>query len=105
MHEDSLKTLKIVVIVAVVIGVLAAIAYIIYGFALFWATFAVGITIGLLLIISLVLLVLAIYLWIRTFLLKREVKRYENILEQTKIELDRCRSKFNQIKIQKSEED
>lgn len=105
MQEDSLRTLKIVVIVAVIIGFLAALGYVLYGFSLFWATFAAGITIGILLIIILVLIILAIYLWIRTFLLKREIKRYESRLEQTQAELSRCRSKFNQIKTQKSDED
>lgn len=105
MHDDSLKTLKIVVMIAVVIGILVAVGYLIYGFSLFWATFAAGITIGLLLIIIVVLLILAIYLWIRNFLLKRELRRYEDRLEQAQAELSRCRSKFNQIKTQKSDVD
>jgi uncharacterized membrane protein len=105
MEDNRLKTLKIVVIAAVVIGLLAALAYTLYGFSLFWATFAAGITIGLLIIIILVFIVLTIYLWIRTLLFKREIKRYENRLEQAKMELIRCRSKLNRKNITESDSD
>lgn len=103
MNDDRLKNLKIVVIIAVVLGLLAALAYAIYSFTLLWATFAAGITIGLLLIIVLVLLVLTIYFWIRTLLYKREITRYENKLEQINMELSRCRSGLKQKRIQKSD--
>ena len=73
--------------------------------ALLWATFAAGITIGLLIIIILVILVLAIYLWIRTLLLKREVKRFENKLELAKIELIRCQIKTKPKKLTESDSD
>ena len=102
--DERLKTLKLVVIVAILIGLLAAIAYALYGFSLFWATFAAGITIGLLLIIILVILVLAVYLWIRTLLLKREVRKFEDKLELAKMELSRCRAQLNQ-KIQESDKE
>ena len=92
MDKNNFKTLKIVVIAAVIIGFLAALAYAVYGFSLFWATFSAGITIGLLLIVILALIILLVYLWIRVFLLKREIKRYEIMLEQVKMELNRCRS-------------
>ncbi|HML05745.1 MAG TPA: hypothetical protein VK426_08235 [Methanobacterium sp.] len=93
MYNDNIKTLKIVIIAAVVIGIIAASAYVLYGFSLFWATFAAGITIGLLLIFIVLLLILLIYLWIRMLLLKREIKRLEIKLEQVNMELSRCRSR------------
>lgn len=98
MHDDRLKTLKIIIIIAVIIGLLGAVAYVIYGFSLFWATFAAGITIGLLLVIILALFIVAVYLWIRTILLKKEVKKSENRLEQAQMELSRCRSTLSQLK-------
>jgi hypothetical protein len=61
-----------------------------------WQTFAAGITISFLLIIIVLIALLAIYLWIRTLLNKRELNRLKNELEQAKIELKRCESKFNQ---------
>lgn len=97
MNYDRLKT---VLIIAAVILILAAIAYAVYGFSLFWATFAAGITIGLLIIIIIVLLVLAIYLWIRTLMLKRELNKTLSQLEQTKIELERCKADLNQKKLE-----
>ncbi|MGZ7160018.1 MAG: hypothetical protein ACXVHR_06055 [Methanobacterium sp.] len=105
MHEDKLKILKIIIIITVILGLLGAFAYIIYGFSLFWATFAAGITIGLLLIIILALLIAAAYLWIRSFLLKREVKKYESRLEQVEMELTRCRSTLRELQSQDYEED
>lgn len=97
MYEDRLKTLKIVVIAAVVIGIIAALAYVLYGFSLFWATFAAGITIGILLIFIVILLILLVYLWIRMLLLKREIKRLEVKLEQVTMELNSCRSKQKRV--------
>lgn len=97
MHEDKIKTIKIVLIAAVVIIILAAFTYLIYGFGLFWATFAVGITIALLVIVIAVLLAIIIYLLIKMFLLKREIKRYEIRFENLKMELSRCRFKLRQL--------
>ena len=93
MYSDNFKTLKIVVIAAVVIGIIAALAYVLYGFSLFWATFAAGITIGLLLIFIVILFILLVYLGVRMLLLKREIKRLEIKLEQVTMELSRCRSR------------
>ena len=101
MYNDNLRILRIIIIIAVIIAILGALAYFIYGFSLFWATFAAGITIGLLLIIILALLILSIYLWIRTLLLKREVKRYQSNLEHAKIELDACKSKIRELESEK----
>ena len=103
MDEDRLKTLKIVVIIAVVLGLLAALGYALYSFTLLWATFAAGITIGLLLILILLLFVLVIYLWIRMLLLKREITRYKNQMEQVNMELSRCKSKLSQKRIHESD--
>lgn len=97
MNDDRLKT---VLIVAGIILILAAIAYAVYGFSLFWTTFAAGITIGLLIIIIIVLLALTIYLWIRTLLLKRDLNRTMSQLEQAKIELARCKAELNQKKLE-----
>ncbi len=103
MYNDRLKTLKIAAIIAVVIGILAALFYIVYSFSLFWQAFAAGITISILLIIIFVLLVLAAYLWIKNFLLKRELKKQETKLEQVKMELNRYKTQLKQKNIEESE--
>jgi membrane protein implicated in regulation of membrane protease activity len=97
MNDNRLKT--ILVIVGAIL-ILAVIAYAIYGFSLFWATFAAGITIGLLIIIIIVFIALTIYLWIRTLLLKRDLNRTMSELKQTKMELSQCRAKLNQKKFE-----
>ncbi|MCZ3366284.1 MULTISPECIES: hypothetical protein [Methanobacterium] len=93
MYNEHLKTLKIAGIIVLVIGILAAIFYIVYSFSLFWQAFAAGITISILLIIIFILLVLAVYLWIKNFLLKRELKKREIELEQVKIQLNMYKTK------------
>lgn len=57
----------------------------------------VSMAIGLLVMIIAVFAVNAIYFFIRLFLLKREIKRYEAILENVMMELSSCRPKINQI--------
>lgn len=103
MYNDRLKTLKTVVIVVVIIGLLAVIAYAVYGFSLLWATFAAGITMGLLLILIVLLLVIVMYFWIKNLLLKGELNRTKNGLKQTKIDLNKCRAKLNSNKLEESE--
>lgn len=103
MYNDHLKTLRIAAIIALVIGILAALFYIVYSFSLFWQAFAAGITISILLIIIFVLLVLAVYLWIKNFLLKRELKKQETKLEQVKMELNRYKTQLKQKNIEESE--
>jgi len=98
-----MRTLKIVVIIAAVIGIIAALFYLVYSFTLFWQAFAAGITIGILLIIIFVLIVLAMYLWIKNLLLKREFKKQEAKLEQINMELNRCRTKLKSSKLEESE--
>jgi len=103
MYNNSLKTLRIVVIIALVIGILAALFYLVYSFTLFWQAFAAGITIGILLIIIFVLLVLAVYLWIKNFLIKRELIKQEAELEQIKIELNRYKARVMQKNTEESD--
>ena len=103
MYNNSLKTLRIVVIIALVIGILAALFYLVYSFTLFWQAFAAGITIGILLIIIFVLLVLAVYLWIKNFLIKRELIKQEAELEQIKIELNRYKARVMQKNAEESD--
>lgn len=103
MYNDRLKTLKIAAIIAVVIGILAVLFYIVYSFSLFWQAFAAGITISILLITIFVLLLLALYLWIRNFLLKRELREQETKLEQVRMELNRCKTQLKQENVEESE--
>ena len=98
MAERDLRILRIVVIIAVIIGFLAIITFAFFGFGLFTTAFVYGLAIWLLIIIILALIILAIYLWVRTFLLKREVKKLETRLEQAEIELNNCRSQLRQFK-------
>ncbi|MEL7671978.1 hypothetical protein [Methanobacterium sp.] len=103
MYNGRLKTLKIAGIIILVIGILAALFYIVYSFSLFWQAFAAGITISILLIIIFILLVLAVYLWIKNFLLKRELKKMEIELEQAKIQLNMYKTQLRKEGTEESE--
>ncbi len=94
MCNEHLKILKITGIIILVLGILATLFYIVYSFSLFWQAFAAGITISILLIIVFVLVVLAVYLWIKNFLLKRELKKKEIEIEQLKIQLSMFKSQL-----------
>lgn len=96
MNENQLRMLKIILIIAVVFALIATIMYGIYAFSLFWQTFAAGITISFLLIILVLIALLAIYLWIRNLLIKRELNNCKKELEKVNLELKRCESKLNQ---------
>jgi uncharacterized membrane protein YqjE len=95
MNVPPLRMLKIILITIAVFCLLAALFYGIYTFSLFWQTFAAGITISFLLIILVILCLLTIYLGIRNFLLKKELEKNRNKLNQLKFELERCKSKSN----------
>jgi len=71
--EQLLKTLKIVVVLALIIGVIGALFYLVYGFTILWQAMAAGIITGFLLILVIIFLGLAIYLWLKLVLLKREL--------------------------------
>jgi len=79
--EQLLKTLKIVVILALIIGVIGALFYLVYGFTILWQAMAAGIITGFLLILVFVFLGLAIYLWLKLVLLKRELGKCREELE------------------------
>nr|WP_319374314.1 hypothetical protein [uncultured Methanobacterium sp.] len=79
--EQLLKTLKIVVILALIIGVIGALFYLVYGFTILWQAMAAGIITGFLLILVFVFLCLAIYLWLKLVLLKRELGKCRQELE------------------------
>jgi hypothetical protein len=88
--EQLLKTLKIVVILALIIGVIGALFYLVYGFTILWQAMAAGIITGFLLILVFVFLCLAIYLWLKLVLLKRELGKCREELEiaRTSTKLD-----------------
>jgi len=80
--DQLLKTFKIIVVLALVFGVIGAVMYLAYGFTLVWQGMAAGITIGFLLVLLVLLLGLAIYLWIKMMMVKRELKKCQEELAE-----------------------
>jgi hypothetical protein len=71
--EQLFKTLKLVLIVALILGVIGAVFYLVYGFTILWQAMAAGIITGFLLILMFIFLSLAVYLWLKLMLMKREL--------------------------------
>jgi uncharacterized membrane protein len=80
--EQLLKTLKIVVILALILGVIGVVFYLVYGFTILWQAMAAGIITGFLLILVFILLVLAIYFWLKLLLIRRELGKCREELER-----------------------
>ncbi|MEN6328934.1 MAG: hypothetical protein ABFC91_01400 [Methanobacteriaceae archaeon] len=78
---DNAK-LKLVGIAVLILAGLAALLYLVYGLTLIWQGMAAGVTIGFLLIVLFLVTLLAIYLWIRTLLLKRELSKCQDRVEE-----------------------
>lgn len=95
-NDELVKNLKIVLIVALVIGIVAAVLYLIYGLALIWQAMAAGILTGFLVLMLILFIALAIYLWIKNFLNKRELKKVET-------ELNNCKSQLKKFREEKNE--
>lgn len=95
-NDELVKNLKIVLIVALVIGIVAAVLYLIYGLALIWQAMAAGILTGFLVLMLILFIALSIYLWIKNFLTKRELKRVETELKNCKAQLKKFREEQNE---------
>ena len=80
--EQLLKTLKIVLILALVIGIIGAVFYLVYGFTILWQAMAAGIITGFLLILVFIFMVLALYLYLKLALIKRELRKCREELEE-----------------------
>ncbi|OPZ94530.1 MAG: hypothetical protein BWY74_00490 [Firmicutes bacterium ADurb.Bin419] len=80
--EQLLKTLKIVITLAVIIGAMGAIFYLIYGFTILWQAMATGIVTGFLFILVFILLVLAIYFYLKMLLIRRDLAKCKEELEK-----------------------
>jgi hypothetical protein len=80
--DQLLKTLKIIIILAVIIGAIGAVFYLVYGFTILWQAMAAGIITGFLLILVFILLVLAIYFYLKLLLVRRELGKCRKQLEK-----------------------
>jgi membrane protein implicated in regulation of membrane protease activity len=79
---ENIDKLKLVVIAALILAGVAAFLYLAYGLTIIWQGMAAGVTVGFLLILLFIVTILAIYLWIRIFLLRRELKKCQAKVEE-----------------------
>jgi predicted membrane protein len=97
-REDLVRNIKLIVVIALVIGILGAAFYLIYGFAFFWQAMVATLFSILLSIIAILFIFLSIYLWIKNLLLKRELNKVKDELEQVRYNLTKCNSLLNDFK-------
>lgn len=99
MEENELfKKIKIIVIIALIIGVVGAVIFLIYGFALMWQAIAATVMIIFLAIVTILFLALSIYLWIKNWMLKRELDKQEKELERISHNMKNCKRRLREIK-------
>ncbi|MDI6644920.1 MAG: hypothetical protein QME14_07665 [Methanobacteriaceae archaeon] len=92
-----IRNFKIIIVISFIIGLIGALIYLGYGFMIIWQGMAAGIIIGFLTIIVLILLVISIYLWLKSLWIKRE---YNILLKQLK----NCQNDLKHEKAKKAEE-
>ncbi len=96
--DELLKKIKIVIIIALIIGVVGAVIFLIYGFALVWQAMAATVMIIFLAIATILFLALSIYLWIKNWILKRELDKQRKELERMSHNLKNCNRRLRTIK-------
>lgn len=97
MDERTLKTLKLVSVLALILAAMGSVFFFVYGFSIIWQGLAAGIIIGFLSVACIILLILALYLWIRTMMLQRELKKINTELKVVNQELT-AQKKFEKEK-------
>lgn len=96
--NEIFNNIKLVVIIALIIGVVGVVIYLIYGFALLWQAMAATVTIIFLSIAVILFLALSIYLWIKNWMLQRELDKQQDDLERVSHNLKNCNRRLRQIK-------
>lgn len=97
MDERTVKTLKLVSVLALIFAALGAVFFFVYGFSIIWQGLAAGIIIGFLFVACIILLILALFLWIRTMMLQRDLKKINTELKMVNQEL-KTEKKLNKEK-------
>ncbi len=99
MENTFLKNLKIIAILALIIALIAAVLFLIYSFTIVWQAIAATIVALFLSLLVIIFIILAVYLWIKTLILRREVTAYKMESDRLKVELQKCRNKSNEKRI------
>ncbi|MEN6591986.1 MAG: hypothetical protein ABFC12_01930 [Methanobacterium sp.] len=96
--DELLKKIKLVIIIALIIGVIGAVIFLVYGFALMWQAMAATVMIIFLAIATILFLALSIYLWIKNWMLKKELDKQWKELEKVSHNLKNCNRRLRVMK-------
>jgi membrane protein implicated in regulation of membrane protease activity len=97
-----IKNLKIIVILAFIIALIGALLFLFYSFTIFWQAIAATIVAVFLSILIILLIILAAYLWIKLLTIKRELNAYRMESNRLKAELQKCKNKLDENRIDES---
>ncbi len=98
MENTFMKNLKIIAILAFIIALIGAVLFLIYSFTLVWQAIAATIVALFLSLLVIIFIILAVYLWIKILILRRELNAYKMESDRLKVELQKCRNKSNEKK-------
>jgi membrane protein implicated in regulation of membrane protease activity len=99
MENTFMKNLKIIVILSFIIALIVAVLFLIYSFTIVWQAIAATIVALFLSLLVILFIILAIYLWIKILILRRELNAYKMESDRLKVELQKCRNKSNEKRI------
>lgn len=96
--NELFNRIKLVFIIALIIVVVGLVIYLIYGFALLWQAMAASVMVMILSILAIIFLGLSIYLWIKNWMLKRELGKQQDELEKVSTKLKNCNHRLRTIR-------
>ena len=91
-----MKNLKIIVILSFIIALIVAVLFLIYSFTIVWQAIAATIVALFLSLLVILFIIVAVYLWIKILILRRELNVYKMESNRLKVELQKCRNKSNE---------
>jgi len=91
-----MKNLKIIVILSLIIALIVEVFFLIYSFTIVWQAIAATIVALFLSLLVILFIIVAVYLWIKILILRRELNVYKMESNRLKVELQKCRNKSNE---------
>jgi membrane protein implicated in regulation of membrane protease activity len=98
MRNELIKYIKSIVIVALIIGIIGALFFLIFGFALIWQAIAATLITIFLASMAILFIFVSVYLWIKNLMLKKELNRRREEIENISRNLKNCNKKLREKK-------
>jgi len=96
--NELFNRIKLFFLIALIIVVVGLVIYLIYGFALLWQAMAASVMVIIMSILAIIFLGLSIYLWIKNWMLKRELVKQLDELEKVSTKLKNCNRRLRTMR-------